>query len=479
MERARDILNASLFWRALTALCLWFGDQWRSSGVVHWFLHPGKWSRAASENSLFYRLWLRVRGALCRLYDRLRLERLFSGSVFLHCGLWCAAPAALAPLLPTMAALGLTLISFASLALVLVSRRERTLRYSPMNKYLLLFSGFYLAATFLSVTPEGSLQPGLLFVCFTLFALVVENALTERNITVFFTQALVVSAAAVALIGIGQYVLGVGGEASWLDSEMFTGVTTRVYSTLQNPNMLAEYLVLILPLGGALLLSARDNGTRLWWLICCGLITLSLLLTFSRGGWLGAMIAAVIFVLILQPRLILLAPAALAALYFLLPDSIIARFTSIGNLGDSSTSYRVSIWLGSLAMIKDYWLCGIGPGTEAFNLVYPAYGYAAANAQHSHNLLLQLISDASVWALLLFLLAIFAFARQMCVSVSRCKDWRARLFPAAALAGVMGFLAQGMTDYSFYNYRVTLVFWAVLGLGADWSRLTMEEVPQA
>ncbi len=478
MEQVKDVLEASWLCRALMALCLWFGDQWRASGVVRWFLHPGEWSRAASENSLFYRLWLRVRGGLCWLYDRLRLERLFSGSVFLHCWLWCAASAALAPLLPTMAALGLVLISFASLALVLVSRKERALSYAPMNKYLLLFCGVYLTATFLSVTPRGSLQPGVLFVCFTLFALVVENALVSRRAILFFTQALVVSAAAVALIGIAQYLLGVAGEASWLDSDMFTGVTTRVYSTLQNPNMLAEYLVLILPLGGALLLSTRSNGTRLWWLACCGVITLSLLLTLSRGGWLGALIAGVIFVLVLQPRLILLAPVALAALYFLLPDSIIARFTSIGNLGDSSTSYRVSIWMGSLAMVKDYWLCGIGPGTEAFNLVYPAYGYAAANAQHSHNLLIQLVSDASVWALLLFLMAVLAFTRQLCVSVSRCGDWRARLFPAAALAGVMGFLAQGMTDYSFYNYRVTLVFWAVMGLGVAWARLAVEEVPR-
>ena len=48
---------------------------------------------------------------------------------------------------------------------------------------------------------------------------------------------------------------------------------------------------------------------------------------------------------------------------------------------------------------------------------------------------------------------------------------------SAVLAGVMGFLAQGMTDYSFYNYRVTLVFWAMLGLGAVWARVATEEVP--
>ena len=180
---------------------------------------------------------------------------------------------------------------------------------------------------------------------------------------------------------------------------------------------------------------------------------------------------------LINPRLLVLVPFALVALYFVMPDTVIQRFTSIGDLGDSSTSYRVSIWMGSLAMLKDYWLCGIGPGTEAFNMVYPIYGYAAANAQHSHNLLLQLVSDGGIWLLAVFLLMILAFTRQICVALSRSRDRRDRYFQAAVLAGVMGFLAQGMTDYSFYNYRVTLVFWAMLGLGAVWARVATEEVP--
>ena len=60
---------------------------------------------------------------------------------------------------------------------------------------------------------------------------------------------------------------------------------------------------------------------------------------------------------------------------------------------------------------------------------------------------------------------------------ARLRDGGYQRQLAAVLAGVMGFLAQGMTDYSFYNYRVTLVFWAMLGLGAVWARVATEEVP--
>lgn len=75
--------------------------------------------------------------------------------------------------------------------------------------------------------------------------------------------------------------------------------------------------------------------------------------------------------------------------------------------------------MGTIAMLKDYWLCGIGPGTGAFNLVYPAYSYNAANAQHAHNLFLQIMSDGGVVALVVFLLIIFIFCRVICSALSR------------------------------------------------------------
>ncbi len=479
MEQMKRVLEGSLLWRALNALCLWCGGQWQRSAVIQWFLHPAEWMADASRSSIFFKLWSALRSGLCWIYEKLHLEKLFSGSVFLQPWLWCTLTVALAALAPTMAAAGLTLVVGASLLLTLVSRRERQLYYAPMNKYILLFFGAYLVAIAMSVTPSASLKPGLLFLLFVGAALVTENSLTTRKQLEFFTGALVLLAAVVSLIGVAQYVFGVSGADSWVDSDMFSEITTRVYSTLQNPNVLAEYLVLILPLGGALLLTAKDWGRRILWFLCCGLITLCLLLTFSRGGWLGALIAGAIFVVMLSPRLILLAPVALVVLWFLLPDTIKSRFSSIGDMKDSSTSYRVAIWMGTIAMLKDYWLCGVGPGTEAFNQIYPAYGYQAANAQHSHNLFLQLVSDGGICTLILFLVIIFAFGRQICASISKNKNWRSRIFPIAVLSGVLGFLAQSMTDHTFYNYRVTLVFWAVLGLGSAWARVVGEEAEQA
>ena len=467
MERAKTILNASLLWRALTALCLWCGTQWENSGVVQWFLHPGGWTPAASEHSVFYKLWSLVRGGLCWLYEKLRLDKLFAGSVFTKSWFWCLLPAAAAPVLPTMAVLGLTAIAYCSLALNLVRDRNRRLAWAPTNRYILLYAAIYMAGTLFSVNLRSSLNPGLLTVCFVLFSLVLFNAVDSRNQLDVLLDGVVLVGAAVAAYGILQYMFRWGYQsASWVDSDMFSSIEFRVPSTLDNPNMLGQYLILMVPVGAAKLLSARDWPRRLLYLGCCALMCVCMILTFSRGAWLGLLFAGAVFVVLLNPRLILLAPAALAALWFLLPETVISRFTSIGDMTDGSTTYRVSIWLGTLDMLKHYWLCGIGPGDEAFNRVYPAFSYNSINAPHSHNLFLQLVCDAGITALAVFLILIFVYFRMMCAALHREKDWTSRMYQTAFTGGVCGFLVQAMTDYSFYNYRVLFIFWAYLALGA-------------
>ena len=475
MEQVKRVLGGSLLWRAVNALCLWFGRQWRDSRVVQWFLNPRVWDRSLSEGSVFFRVWSLVRRGLCWIYEKLRLEKLFGGSVFLQVFVWCAMPVAAAPLLPdrfhpSLVVAGLAVVGALSLLLRLVRDRERALAWSPVNRYILLYAAIYLAGTLFSVSLRSSLEPGLLSVLFILFPVVLCSAVGNRRQLDLLIALMVLVAAAVSFYGVLQYIFHWGYQsAAWVDSDMFSSIQFRVASTLQNPNMLGQYLILLIPLGGAKLLAAKGWGERVWYFCCCGVMCLCMILTFSRGAWLGLLFAGLAFFVLLYPRilpwLLLAAPFLLAGAAFVLPEAIVARFTSIGNLGDASTSYRVFIWMGTLAMLKDYWLCGIGPGADAFNRVYPAYSYNGIAAPHSHNLFLQIVCDAGIAALGVFLLVLFVYFRTMARALSREKDWTSRIFQIAFTAGVLGFLVQAMTDYSFYNYRVMFLFWSYLALG--------------
>ena len=461
----QKILEGSLIYRFFTAVFSRLGMQWRENRVVIRFLSPG-YGEQMSESSVFTRIWLLFHKWLCRAFDTLKLNRLLKNSIFTMPFIWGFIAISFAPILPTMVVLGLSLLCVVSLVLAFACVPQRKLAYSPGNKYILLFAFIYIVATFTSVTVSGSLLGGALTTLFILFTIVIQNSVTSRRQLDSLVYAFVVSGAAVSAYGIYQYLFGTFIASGWVDSEMFSGIGVRVFSTLGNPNVLSEYLLLVIPFAFAAILIAKRGIVKLFFIGCFGAMLLCMLLTFARGGWLGLIIAAAVFLIMLDKRFILVCIIGLLLLYFLMPAVIVNRFLSIGNVSDSSTNFRVSIWLGTLAMLRDYWFTGIGPGVAAFNRVYPLYSYNTIHAPHSHNLYLQIVCDAGISGIIIFLAILFTFFRNLISAVSGESEKSSKILQIAAITSVLGFLIQGVTDHSFYNYRVTLIFWAVLGLGA-------------
>ncbi len=464
-----DTLNRSAAGRAFDALCRRIGALWRESLIVNWFCSP-RCVRSRKSGS-----GERLRLGLCGVWERLGLRRLLEGSVFLQSFLWCAMATVLAPLAPTMAVLGLALVGCGSVLLKAVQERERRLAPMPLNLPAAAYVLCYFIGTLTSVDVRGSLLIGVLTIAFILFSPALYHAADTRRELDILTALMVTAGAAVSCYGILQYLFKWGYQsAAWVDEDMFSSIRFRVGSTMENPNMLGQYLILTVTLGGAKLLGAKGLWRRLYYLACCGVMCVCMILTYSRGAWLGLLFALAAFLVLWQPRLLALVPFGVLALFALMPETVVSRFASIGNMADQSTSYRVSIWLGTLKMLRDgYWLFGIGPGTAAFNRVYPFYSYEAIIAPHSHNLFLQIVCDAGIFALLAFLWVLIRYFRVLCASLKDRSDPAARLLSIGCLTGVLGFLVQAMTDYSFYNYRVMMLFWAWLGVGMMSARRDM------
>ena len=231
--------------------------------------------------------------------------------------------------------------------------------------------------------------------------------------------------------------------------------------------MLGEYLLLVLPVAAGWFLKFKAKEIAKWAYAAMFLVlALCLVLTQSRGCWIGFMLSVAVFVTFYNGKLWGLIPIALCIIPFIIPETMVDRFLSIGNMEDSSTSYRVFIWLGTLGMLKHYWLGGIGMGEAAFNEVYPFFSYNAIQAPHSHNLFLQLTVEAGVIALIVFLVTMIVFLKKMSVVYKPAMRRSTETLMSLALAsGVIGFLAQSMFDYTFYNYRVMAIFFMVLALG--------------
>ena len=197
--------------------------------------------------------------------------------------------------------------------------------------------------------------------------------------------------------------------------------------------------------------------------------------TWARGAWLGFLLAAVLFVLMWSRRSVGLLVAGVCVLPLAvpyLPANIVARFTSIGDLTDTSTNYRVYIWRGSARMAADYALTGVGVGEQAFNRIYPYYSFAGIEkAPHSHNLFLQIFIELGVFGFILFIAMLICFLQSGFSLAKHGEDKAVRLVGCGAMCGVLAALLQGMTDYVWYNYRVFFIFWIVFGICAAARRI--------
>lgn len=368
------------------------------------------------------------------------------------------------PFIPTMAAAGLVILCFVSLFFRKMGDGDRVWKFDALGLLIVLLMVIILVCSLTSVAVSSSIQICLLYFAFMSFYFTIINTVKTKQQVYTMLAVFVVSGFFVAAYGIIQYVFGLDMDKQvWIDEEMFSDIKMRAFSTLENPNVLGEYLLLVIPVSIAFLWCKKGVWAKVGYAGVTGVLLLCLVLTMSRGCWVGLLVAAAIYITFVDGRYWLLGFVALAALPSFLPDSILNRFLSIGNLADSSSSYRMFIWLGTLRMLRDFWLVGIGPGTIAFNMVYPRYAYTGIEAPHSHNVYLQMMTETGVAGLVAFLLiCIFFFQRIASGVKGLAKKSMDRIMGIAIASGIAAFLVQGVFDYVFYNYRVFLMFWMVL-----------------
>jgi O-antigen ligase len=134
---------------------------------------------------------------------------------------------------------------------------------------------------------------------------------------------------------------------------------------------------------------------------------------------------------------------------------------------DTSIAYRIGIWRGTESLLSECFAGGIGMGEEAFRRVYPLYSLSAVEtAPHTHNLYTQIMVSVGFTGFALFAALLLVFLRHVAAYSRTGKSDPAvlRYTASAGFSAIVGFLLMGMTDYVWYNSRVVLLFWMVLGL---------------
>ena len=263
---------------------------------------------------------------------------------------------------------------------------------------------------------------------------------------------------AVSAIGVGQYLFGMA-EVRWVDASRFGDIGGRVTSLFSNPNILAVYLLLYFPFPlWASFLSQNTVRLRIFYAITATLAAVCILLTWSRGAWLGLLLECFLFLLLhsRKSRLVLaFSPLALLA-FPLLPSNFKGRFSSIVDLGESSVRYRLHTWQGTCTMLAHHPV-GIGVGEWAWRIIYPPHAVSGTKTvMHAHNVFLQLATELGFAGLAVFLLLVIVSLRRALHAGN-----------TAALCAVLGALAMGLFDHLWYYPGMLLPFWSMLAFCAQ------------
>lgn len=370
--------------------------------------------------------------------------------------------------------------------------------FTPIHLLVVLYWGIATIAAALSPLKTlaflglGKLSLYLLF--FIFMARVLRSPrLRSWIIAVFLHVSLVVS-----VYGLRQWFFGAAALATWVDPDSPLANTTRVYSFLGNPNLLAAYLIPAIALSVAAIFAWRGWLPKLLAMTMALINTACLLLTQSRGGWIGVAVAACVLVVLLRywwsPRLpkflrIWALPLLFGGLVgvlvlgFLFVTPFRYRIASIfAGSGDSSNAFRLNVWAAVLNMIHDRPILGFGPGDGVFKRIYPLYSRARFSALSAYSVLLEITVETGLIGLTAFLWLLLVTFNQGFVQLQRLRKLANPdgFWLIGGLTAMAGLLGHGAVDTVWYRPEVNMLWWMSVAIVTSYyTAQTQSEKSQA
>ena len=318
------------------------------------------------------------------------------------------------------------------------------------------------------------------------------------------------AAVIVLLYGYYQFLFGIDiSSMKWVDGDAFPELRKRVFSTWENPNILAGYLDIIICLAFGLFMKCRDRERR----ILLGAFMLAaaacLAMTYARGA---CLVIAVILAGYgaLKDRRVLVACIVVVAVLFALDPMLYERITSVFTKVDTSTEMRLAFWESTVAMIQDHPFLGIGWG--AYWMVYPEYDFYLQGANvlivHAHNIYLNYMAEIGIPGAVAFFWFFFGTmimalhmhfpadagdAAEEMTPFGKYRapfrwdrlwhDWKEHDILAGLSLGiglaVLSVALNGLTDDLLFNIPSSMLLWMLAALAGALSCMCPEKVDTA
>lgn len=323
---------------------------------------------------------------------------------------------------------------------------------------LLGFAGLAFASVAWSMNPEVTRVTGLELLKLTAIYLTIINVVTTGRRLAVLCGAAVLASIVTSIGAIDWYYTGV---------DLVEGYRARWVGVFADPNHLAMNLGLVVPLAVAFL-ARKESG---WVMrVACGvaaaLAVMAIVLTHSRGGFIGLSVAMAVWAIREKRRIqaVVLGAVLVLGLVVFAPESFWQRNETVTSFHeDASAMGRVHAWQVASRISLDRPLLGVGAG--AFRYAWPFYAPPEATTAYvAHNIFLDVIGELGFVGLLLFLVFVGgATGGAFASSKDSQMGWLGRAL-AAAMAGYL------VCDL-FSGYVLSAHLYVLFGLAASAHRI--------
>ena len=411
-----------------------------------------------------------------------------------RCMMYAAiAEAFLIPLVP-LAAMAALLVGCTAILLRLCIDRNFHLCRLPYDAPALLFAFIAFLSVFIAPDVSFSLYnfSHLVPIYVATYLLVGQTVRTQHEAE-RMTLAMAAAAGIVILYGFYQFIFGIDIAAmKWVDGDAFPELSKRVFSTWENPNILAGYLDIVV-CAAVGLVTPLQRGWRLLALALLAGALVCLGMTYARGACLVAALVLAGYGALRDWRI--LVGIVLLGAGALLADPVLAdRLLSVFTRVDTSSEMRLAFWESTVAMIMDHPFFGIGWGM--YFMVYPEYDFylqgAPVQIVHAHNMYLNYAAEIGIPGALSFLWFFFGSLLLAFRLPHRVPPWaevlaahehewktladvrralsrwrRSKFIEGLSLGLGLAFISvalNGLTDHLLFNIPSSMLLWMIAAM---------------
>lgn len=272
--------------------------------------------------------------------------------------------------------------------------------------------------------------------------------------------ALVLAGTIMGAHGIFQYITGAEMLGNWVDST--ESIRTRAYSIVYSPNVLGSVMTLFAPMALSLAFAEKSWIKKGVYLGSTGIMSLCLLLTFSRGAWLGFGIALLFFFIMKDKRFIIPLLVGGLLIYLFVPSisNRILYMLSSAYWQRSAEGGRVYRWVVGWETLKE--------GNIWFGLGLGRYGGAVAmnydlSPFYMDNYYMKTLVEMGFFGLGLLFFLLYQVLIWGYRTVRLIPDIHDHTLVQGALAGLLGVMIHNFGENIFEVPMMVTYFWVIVG----------------